>query len=165
MNINKSVLAADIDYQKLDQLLAAGNWKEADYETARIILKIAAREKEGVLGLEDIQNFPIEELLIIDQMWVKYSNGHFGFSIQKQIYQSLVETQKDYQKTWSTFSEQIGWRQSGKWLNYKDINCNLTAPKAHLPSRAWGCIVAWWWVVQWHEAISARIYLLSHPDL
>ncbi|MBD2296954.1 GUN4 domain-containing protein [Anabaena sphaerica FACHB-251] len=165
MNTNKLVLAADVDAQKLDTLLAAGNWKEADYETARIILKIAKREKEGVLGLEDIKNFPIEILLMIDQLWVKYSNGHFGFSIQRQIYQSLGGTQKDYQKTWQAFCEQIGWRQAGKWLNYKDIDCNLTAPKAHLPSRAWGCIVAWWWVVQWNEAILARIYLLSHPDL
>ncbi|MFM2064159.1 MAG: hypothetical protein RLZZ507_3830 [Cyanobacteriota bacterium] len=165
MNINKSLSATDIDYEKLDKLLSAGNWKEADYETARLMLKIAAREKEGVLGLEDIKNFPIKNLLIIDKLWVKYSNGQFGFSVQKQIYQSLAGTQKDYQQTWKAFCEQIGWRQSGKWLNYKDIDCNLTAPKAHLPSRAWGCMVAWWWVVQWNEAILARVYLLSHPDL
>lgn len=102
-------------------------------------------------------------------MWVKYSNCHLGFSIQKQIYQSLLLTEKDpqknYQQNWSDFCEKIGWKQAKKWLNYKDIDCNLTAPTAHLPSRVWGCLVAWRWVVDWKEAILARIYLLSHPDL
>ncbi|WP_199332162.1 GUN4 domain-containing protein [Anabaena lutea] len=100
MNTNPLASSTGADYQKLDTLLATGNWKEADYETARLILKIANREKEGVLELEDIKKFPLAKLLTIDKLWLKYSNGHFGFSIQKQIYQSLGGTQKDYQKNW-----------------------------------------------------------------
>jgi hypothetical protein len=168
MNTNQALSTTNPDYQKLETLLKSGNWKEADYETARLILKIANREKEGVLKLADIQNFPIEQLHIIDKMWVKYSNSHFGFSIQKQIYQNLItekDPQKNYQQNWSDFCEKIGWKQAKKWLNYKDSDCNLTAPTAHLPCRGWGCLVAWWWVVDWKEAILARIYLLSHPDL
>ncbi|MFM7406558.1 MAG: GUN4 domain-containing protein [Cuspidothrix sp.] len=165
MNTNQILSTKNFDHQKLEVLLQSENWQEADYETARIILKIANREKEAVLRLEDVKKLPIQQLQIIDQMWVKYSNGHFGFSIQKQIYQNLEGTQKDYQKKWQYFCDQIGWRKSGQWLNYKDIDCNLTAPKGQLPSRAWGCMVAWWWIVDWEEAILSRIYFLSHLDL
>lgn len=168
MNTNQISSTKNPDLQKLETLLKSGNWQEADYETARIILKIANRETEGVLKLADIQNFPIEKLQDIDQMWVKYSHGHFGFSIQKQIYQNLItekEPEKNYQQNWAVFCEQIGWKKAKKWLNYKDIECTLTAPKGQLPSRAWGCMVAWWWVVDWNEATLARIYILSHPDL
>ncbi|NJO66941.1 MAG: transcriptional regulator, partial [Leptolyngbyaceae cyanobacterium RM1_405_57] len=35
---------------------------------------------------EELLNFPCEELLAIDRLWVNYSNGKFGFSVQKKIY-------------------------------------------------------------------------------
>ncbi|CCQ59603.1 GUN4 domain-containing protein, partial [Crocosphaera watsonii] len=41
-------------------------------------------------------NFPCEDLRIIDQLWVKYSNGQFGFSVQKQIYMDELGGTKMY---------------------------------------------------------------------
>jgi hypothetical protein len=79
-------------------------------------------------------------------------------------YPELLTANPDYQKL-EKLLKSGNWKQGKKWLNYKDINCDLTAPKGQLPSRAWGCMVAWWWVVDWQEAILARIYLLSHPGL
>lgn len=38
-----------------------------------------------VLKLEEINQIPSDILHEIDQLWVQYSNGHFGFSIQLQI--------------------------------------------------------------------------------
>ena len=73
-------------YHKLRDLLAAGEWKEADRETARVMLQVASREKEGWLRVEDRENFPCEDLRAIDKLWVKYSNGRFGFSVQKRIW-------------------------------------------------------------------------------
>ncbi|MBU7583756.1 MAG: GUN4 domain-containing protein [Nostoc sp. TH1S01] len=64
-------------------------WREADEETFKLMLKVAGREQQGYLGLEDIRNFPCEDLRIIDKLWVDYSNGHFGFSVQKEIYLSV----------------------------------------------------------------------------
>ena len=61
------------DYTKLEQLLAAGKWKEADKETANKILDVAGRQKEGWLRLEDIKNFSCSNLRVMDQLWVKHS--------------------------------------------------------------------------------------------
>ncbi|MEA5579121.1 GUN4 domain-containing protein [Anabaena sp. UHCC 0451] len=73
-------------YHQLAYYLAAGMWEEADNETLKVMLEVAGREKQGYLEIEDIEKFPCEDLRIIDQLWVNYSNGHFGFSVQKQIY-------------------------------------------------------------------------------
>lgn len=60
--------ARKANYEKLCDLLAAGNWKEADEETAKVILKVAKREKEGWLDTKSIDNFPCEDLRTIDQL-------------------------------------------------------------------------------------------------
>ncbi|CBN58386.1 MULTISPECIES: GUN4 domain-containing protein [Kamptonema] len=129
-----------IDYTKLRDLLAAGKWKEADEETARVMLKVAGREKEGWLDSSSIDNFPCEDLRTIDQLWVKYSNGRFGFSVQKRIYQSLGGTRQYDSKIWEAFGDRVGWRVNKSWLGYDELKFNTQAPaEGHLPS--WG---GWW---------------------
>ncbi|MBE9142515.1 serine/threonine-protein kinase [Planktothrix mougeotii] len=132
--------AKGVNYHKLEQLLKAGNWKEADQETAKKMLEVAGRIKEGYLRVEDIDNFPCEDLRTIDQLWVKYSNGRFGFSVQKCIYQSLGGTRSSDRKVWEVFGEQVGWRVNGNFLFYKDLNFHQTAPVGHLPC---GRILHW----------------------
>jgi len=123
-----------MSYHQLEQLLKAGQWKEADEETAKKMCEVAGRTKEGYLGTEDIKNFPCEDLQTIDQLWVKYSNGRFGFSVQKRIYQSLGGTRNYDKKVWEAFGDQVGWRVGGSWLYYSDLKFNQTAPEGHLPS-------------------------------
>ncbi|WP_247650181.1 GUN4 domain-containing protein, partial [Cylindrospermopsis raciborskii] len=79
-------------FLKLDSLLKYQNFREADLETTKIMLKVANREREGWLRREDAEKFPCKELGIIDQLWLKYSRGKFGISVQQQIYQSLGGT-------------------------------------------------------------------------
>ncbi|MFM6623822.1 MAG: GUN4 domain-containing protein, partial [Dolichospermum sp.] len=83
-----------VDYRKLRDLLAAGKWKEADEETRQVMLAVAKRERERWLNVESIDNFPCADLRTIDQLWVKYSDGRFGFSVQKRIYQGLGGTRE-----------------------------------------------------------------------
>lgn len=78
-----------IDYIKLRDLLVANNYVEADLETARVMYIAAGREKEEWLRELDIDNFPCQDLRTINQLWLHYSEGKFGFSVQKEIYQSL----------------------------------------------------------------------------
>jgi len=103
-----------MDYINLRNLLAAKKWKEADKETARVMLKVAGREKEGWLNTESIEKFPCEDLRTIDQLWVKYSNGRFGFSVQKRIYQSLGGTSKYDEKVWERFGDRVAWIQKNE---------------------------------------------------
>ena len=123
-----------MDYSELRELLKAGNWKEADEKTREVMLAVAKREKEGWLRVEDIDNFPCPDLRTIDQLWVKYSNGKFGFSIQKRIYQSLGGTREYNEQIWETFGDKVGWRQEeGRWLYYRETTFDIKALEGHLP--------------------------------
>ena len=126
-----------IDYTNLRDLLATKKWKEADEETARVMLKVAGREEERWLDVEDIEKFPCEDLRTIDQLWVKYSNGRFGFSVQKRIYQSLGRTGKYDEKGWEPFSDKVGWSKNGRML-LKDLTFSEKASEAHLPVAIFG---------------------------
>lgn len=123
--------ARGVDYTHLRDLLAAGKWKEADGETVKVMLKAARREKEGYLDRESIENFPCEDLRTIDQLWVKYSQGRFGFSVQKKIWLS-VGGKVDYD-TECKLGDRCGWRKGGEWLNYSNLTFNKQAPVGHLP--------------------------------
>ena len=119
------VSAREINYENLRELLATGKWKEADEETIKCMLKVTKREKELWLRVKDINNFPCEDLLSIDKLWLKYSDGQFGFSVQTQIYQSLGGTRKYDSKIWEAFADQVGWRRKGRWLGYSQLSFNL----------------------------------------
>jgi hypothetical protein len=123
-----------MDYRKLRDLLSQGKWKEADDETTRVMLVVAKREEEGWLNVEDIDNFPCADLRTIDQLWVKYSDGKFGFSVQKRIYQSLGGTRGYNWEIWEKFGDKVGWRKGGGWLYYKDITFDKKAAEGHLPA-------------------------------
>ena len=151
------VSAVGMDYINLRNLLAAGKWKEADGETERVMLKVAG-VGEGWLESSSIDNFPCEDLRTIDQLWVKYSNGRFGFSVQKRIYQSLGGTREYDRKIWEALGDRVGWRVNRYWLDYDELKFNTKAPEGHLP----GCCFVVWVVrcgVVW------LVSLLSRRDL
>ncbi len=125
--------AKGIDYRKLRDLLEQQQWKEADGETARVMLQVANRTKEGWLRVDDLDNFPCEDLRTIDQLWVEYSNGKFGFSVQAKIYRELGGMRGYDGRVWDAFGDRVGWRVNGRWIYYKDIAYDLKAPLGHLP--------------------------------
>ncbi|MEG5059680.1 GUN4 domain-containing protein [Microcoleus sp. A2-C5] len=133
-----------VDYTQLRYLLASGQWKKADEETANKMVEVAGRREDGWLRFEDIDRFPCEDLRTIDQLWVKYSNGHFGFSVQKRIYESLGGTREEYDdKILQAFADRVGWRVKTKWLSFYDLKFNIKAPEGHLPvGVVWS--VRWW---------------------
>ncbi len=129
-----------VNYTELRDLLAAGKWKEADKETEKVMLKVANREKEGWLRNSDIYDFPCEDLRTIDKLWVHYGKGKFGFSVQKEIYQSLGGKIKYNKEVWNQFGDAVGWRVNNEWIDdYRDVTFSLEAPKGHLPvaERLW----------------------------
>lgn len=107
-----------IDYTRLRDLLKAQKWKEADQETADRMCEVMRRQKEGWLRVEDVQNFPCQDLRTIDQLWVKYSNGHFGFSVQKKIWQEYGSP-TSWDTNWDRFCLKVGWQTPAKPLNPK----------------------------------------------
>ena len=123
-----------VDYRKLHDLLAAKKWKEADLETGRVMIKVAGRESERWLNGEDLKNFSCPDLSTIDKLWVKYSNSKFGFSVQKQTYQSLGGTKEYDEEVWRAFGDKVGWRKGGKWLSDESLTFSDKHYKGHLPS-------------------------------
>ena len=129
-----------IDYTNLRDLLATGKWQEADQETAEKMVELAGRTSEGWLRYEDIDQFPCEDFRTIDQLWVKYSNALFGFSVQKRIYHSLRATTEDVEYLWEGFGDRVGWRVNSEWWDYEDLKFKTKAPEGHLPCACWFCL-------------------------
>jgi hypothetical protein len=123
-------------FQNLEALLKAGKWRDADLETWELMLKLTKREREGWLEIEDVKNFPRQELRKMDQLWVKYSNGKFGFSVQKQIWLELGG-KLDGEPDWDTFKKlgsRVGWSKKDPWwLSYDSYTFSTNALPGHLP--------------------------------
>ncbi|WP_017660260.1 GUN4 domain-containing protein [Baaleninema simplex] len=125
-------LASDVgvDYRPLAALLERHRWKEADLWTWEIVLAIAQRDLEGWLRLEDIAAFPQTDIDTIDNLWYAYSEGRFGAIVQGQIW---AESGENY----SEFCDRVGWRMSGNWKRYEDLDNSLDTFVGHLPVLAW----------------------------
>ena len=119
-----------IDYTRLRDLLKQQKWKRAIIETERVMLQAGDPIYKTWLSTEDIEDFPCEDLQTIDRLWVHYSKGRFGFSVQAKIYRNLGGT-KDYDKrVWNAFVDKVGWRTKNPWHGTYDIK----APQGHLPN-------------------------------
>ena len=125
-------LASDVDadYTKLRDLLAAENYKAADLETRKVMVWVCRAVKQAEPYPKDSLPFPCNDLKTIDRLWVYYSEGRFGFSVQKRIYTAV---DRDYQQ----FGDRVGWRKKGEWLNYHHLQFDRDAPKGHLPRLTW----------------------------
>lgn len=150
-----------ISYARLKELLSQGQWKEADKETADRMCEVIGRQKEGWLDIEHIENFPCKDLRIIDRLWVEASDGKFGFSVQKKIWQECGSP-TEYNNAWKTFGDRVGWRVKGNWIRYSDVTYDTTAPRGHLPGGSGGGVGGSFRVDGGLFCFSS---LLSRPDL
>ncbi len=109
------------------------------------MLKIACREKEGWLRVEDIKTFPSKDLCLIDTLWIKHSKGRFGFSVQKHIWESIGGTKNANYEIMCNLGDRLQWRINSCWVDYEQFmfDCAL-APLGHLPSGYVFCEVGWW---------------------
>ena len=142
--ITRDALRAErrVDYSKLRDLLADQKWKEADRETEKVMLQLANREKEGWLTEEDIDRFFCEDLRIIDQLWVTYSNNRFGFSVQKRIWQNVGGKPDAEQETYIDFCGCVGWFKGNSFLYYDQLTFKAKESSGHLP----GVLLNWLWL-------------------
>ncbi|MGK7950971.1 MAG: GUN4 N-terminal ARM-like repeat domain-containing protein [Xenococcaceae cyanobacterium] len=119
----------NIDYQPLQQLLAQKDFRGADVLTLQKLCELAgeAATKRKWLYFTEVDNFPSTDLRSIDRLWLMYSEGKFGFSVQRQLWLSLGQ---DFSQLWY----KIGWKDDNGWTRYpKEFTWDLSAPKGHLP--------------------------------
>jgi hypothetical protein len=129
------VVVRDSKYYKLKELLKAHQWREADEETYRLMITTVGKEKGQWFNFDDLKNFPYEDLRTLDQLWVNYSNGKFGFSIQKRIWQTCGDSTSS-RETWRRFCIAVGWQNSDAtaFVKYNDLQFSIeNSPIGELP--------------------------------
>jgi GUN4-like/DnaJ domain len=152
---NKTELKQEIPVQilvnceKLEKLLELGKLQEADLETKRLLLKLAGREQEGWLLSGDAKNISPQALLAIDRLWVKYSNGRFGFSVQSKIWRTLgCKSSNDMHiQTISenTFGKSVNWRVGSRWISqWNSFNYDSQSPQGSLPRQYIFALNGYW---------------------
>ncbi|MGK7894152.1 MAG: GUN4 domain-containing protein [Xenococcus sp. (in: cyanobacteria)] len=125
---------------QLEGYLRQGEWRKADEETAWIFYFVMV--KQGYKDWYELcQYFPSMTLNEIDQLWVNYSQGNFGFSIQKQICENMEKNSEQDLDSWEEVGKQIGWYGVNDWKIYSSLFFSIKTPKGNLPalfaSRAW----------------------------
>lgn len=75
----------------------------------------------------EVTQFSIVDLQTLNDLWVNYSEGKFGFSVQRRLW---VSVGRDYNKLWP----KIGWKNNNNWTKYPhEFIWDLSAPLGHLP--------------------------------
>ena len=127
-------------YQKLRDFLEAGNWKEADQETTRIMLEIMYKNSLDDIIPDEIMIFPCSALSLLDQLWMSYSKDRFGFSVQQQIYTRLGgndDISDIDMKVLQAMEAEFGWSVNHELLDYDDLDFSSEAPVGCHPSGWW----------------------------
>ena len=112
-------------YTQLEDLLKNQQWREADKETYRLMITTVGKDEEQYFDGADLENFPCEDLRTLDQLWVKYSSGKWGFSVQKQIWQECNSSPMSLDDEWKKFGDRVGWRKDNDWVNYNNLTFDL----------------------------------------
>lgn len=126
-----------VNYDRLADLLSQQQWRRANDQTFNLLLEASGRQTQGWLDLESYRTLPCSDLEIIDRLWVEYSGGHFGFSVQLPIF---LETGNQPgrlidETAFEEFGDRIGWRREGEWIFFKEnLNFSLDSPEGHLPN-------------------------------
>ncbi|WP_413159933.1 GUN4 N-terminal ARM-like repeat domain-containing protein [Capilliphycus salinus ALCB114379] len=120
---------AEVDYSPLQQLLAEQNFLEADKLTLQKLCELAgetAIDRKWIY-FSEVKRFSTTDLQTIDLLWQIYSEGKFGYSVQRKLWLGVG---RNWEKLWP----KIGWRQNGTWTRYpQGFTWDLTAPVGHLP--------------------------------
>jgi hypothetical protein len=130
-----------INYGRLRDLLAAGKWQEADGETYICMCEAMNNKVTHIYSFLDIEKFPCTDLRTIDMLWVKYSKGKFGFSVQRKIFEKCQYDGGTFFLTVELeFWNKVGWGKSSRlgltWqeIEYNELEFSLEfSPKEELP--------------------------------
>lgn len=141
--------AAGLDYGPLQRALMDQQFEQADRLTSEHLRQLAgaAAVKRGYVYYSEVPPMPAVDLESIDRLWVVYSRGRFGFSVQIRLLRSLAGR-------WERLWPRLGWKQGGVWTRYPgSFTWSQEAPEGHLP------------LVNQLRGVRLMDALLSHPGL
>ena len=125
-----------VDYIPLATMLAVGDFLGADQFTRDNLIKIAGpgAVKRSFVYWTEVNSLPEKDLCTMERLWLQYSDGNFGYSVQKRVWD--VEN-----GNFDNFIRRIGWTkvENGserklKWFGENEFTYKVEgAPKGHLP--------------------------------
>jgi len=120
----------------LKEYLLKQEWEVADQITLSILLGSIEEGSKGYLTPNCVSRLSCDLIYDLDYHWVTASQGLFGFSRQKEIYDfSYLEVHKFFQTVdWLFFN----FKPLAFHKFYDFLNFSLEAPKGHLPA-------LWYW--------------------
>jgi len=117
------------DYSPLQRYLLNESFEDADRFTSSKLRELAGEKavKRGYVYFSEVELIPSIDLSTLDKLWIVYSRGKFGFTVQAKILESVGGR---YDKLWP----RIGWKKDGVWTRYpKAFNWSIEAPNGHMP--------------------------------
>ncbi|NEO83983.1 MAG: hypothetical protein F6J87_06950 [Spirulina sp. SIO3F2] len=118
-----------IDYQPLQTLLIQQDYEAADRLSMQKLCELAgpgAMQRKW-LYFSEVDRLPNIDLKTLDTLWLIYSEGKFGFSVQRELWLGLG---RNFTKLW----DKIAWKQGNVWTRYPgEFIWDLSAPVGHLP--------------------------------
>lgn len=130
----------EVNYIKLCELLADNKFEEANAETTKMLISVAAKAQKSsegsLLTNKDVNNLPCKDLNTVDKLWQIHSGGKFGFTPQKEIWIKAGSNLGEYSfDTYNSFAKEVGWKADNKFksLTDKDFGYDLGQAKGHLP--------------------------------
>jgi hypothetical protein len=141
--------AAGIDYAPLQRHLIRQQFEEADRLTSAALRELAgaAAVKRGYVYYSEVPAMPSADLDSLDRLWVCFSRGRFGFSVQGRLLASLGGR-------WDRLWPRLAWKDGGRWTRYPgSFQWSIEAPEGHMP------------LVNQLRGVRLMDALLQHPAL
>lgn len=143
IHVDRARLASSmgIDYTHLVECVEAGELRQADEETSRIMRHLFGAETVAKIPARSFlgTRLPCQDLRTIDWIWGHVgSNHHFGFAPQIEIWNELAPTTPDAKRRYEVLASRVGWRKAGldnAWiLDPDEMTYRTSAPRGHLPT-------------------------------
>ncbi|MGA1262975.1 MAG: GUN4 N-terminal ARM-like repeat domain-containing protein [Prochlorothrix sp.] len=119
----------DVDYSPIEAALLDEAYEIADRLTLQKMCELAgegAVQRKWVY-FSEVNQFPIADMKTLDTLWLVYSEGKFGFSVQRDMW---IGVGKVWEKLWP----KMGWKSGNIWTRWPGgFTWNLSAPRGHLP--------------------------------
>jgi hypothetical protein len=141
--------ASGIDYTPLQWHLIRQEFEAADRLTSEILRQLASADavKRGYVFYSEVAAIAAVDLESIDRLWIVYSQGRFGFSVQGRLLRACGGQ-------WERLWPRLGWKREGRWTRYPgSFTWSLQAPEGHMP------------LVNQLRGVRLMDALLSHPAL
>jgi hypothetical protein len=138
-----------LDYTSLQRHLIDQQFEAADRLTSEHLRQLAGSEalRRGYVYFSEVASMPAKDLESLDRLWVVYSRGRFGFSVQGRL---LLACGGQWDRLWP----RLGWKQEGVWTRYPgSFHWTLEAPEGHMP------------LINQLRGVRLMDALLSHPGL